>query len=564
MTTTPTPTDARPMIGGHILAEALLANGVDTAFCVPGESYLPVLDGLYERRDRIALHVCRQEGGAAFMAEAYGKFTGRPGIALVTRGPGACNASIGVHSAAQDSSPMILLIGQVGSDCADREAFQEIDVRAVFGPIAKWAAQIDRADRIGEYIGRAFQTACSGRPGPVVLGLPEDVLFGQAMAREIRPAVNVQASPSEHDIARLTQLLAAARRPLVIVGGGGWNEQACRDLRDFVERNRLPIACAFRFQDLVDNRHPNYAGDVGLGINPRLAARIREADVLLVIGARLGEATTSGYTLLDIPVPRQRLVHVHAGNDELGKVYQAELPINAGMPEIAQALRGVSVAHDAWRGAAVEAHREYELHATPPEIGGPLQMAAVVRHLQDRLPADAIITNGAGNYAIWMNRYFRYRQFNTQLAPTSGAMGYGVPAAIAAKIVHRDRVVVSWNGDGCFMMNGQELATAMRYGLAIVFVVVNNGMFGTIRMHQEMHYPGRVHGTGLDNPDFCALARAYGAHGERVVDSSEFPAAFERALAAGRPALLELMLDPEAITPTQTIAGLRAATQGRT
>lgn len=561
MTTIPSADE--PMIGGHILADALVANGVDTAFCVPGESYLPVLDGLYERRDKIALHVCRQEGGAAFMAEAYGKLTGRPGVALVTRGPGACNASIGVHSAMQDSSPMILLVGQVGSDCADREAFQEIDIRAVFAPIAKWAAQIDRTDRIGEYIGRAFQTAQSGRPGPVVLGLPEDVLFGRAVARDIRPAANVQASPSDRDIARLVRILGAARRPLVIVGGGGWNDQACRDLRDFVECNRLPVACAFRFQDLFDNRHPNYAGDVGLGINPKLAARIREADVLLVIGARLGEATTSGYTLLDVPAPRQRLIHVHAGNDELGKVYQAELPINAGMPEFAQALRGVSLAHVAWRDTCEQAHRDYQAHATPPEIGGTLQMSAVVRHLQDRLPADAIVTNGAGNYAIWMNRYFRYRQFRTQLAPTSGSMGYGVPAAIAAKIVHPDRVVVSWNGDGCFMMNGQELATAMRYGLAIVFVVVNNGMFGTIRMHQEMHYPGRVHGTGLDNPDFCALARAYGAHGERVSHSAEFPAALERALAAGGPALIELVLDPEAITPTQTIAGLRAAAQGR-
>ncbi len=558
------PSIAEPTIGGHILADALVANGVDTVFCVPGESYLPVLDGLYEHRDKIALHVCRQEGGAAFMAEAYGKLTGRPGVALVTRGPGACNASIGVHSAMQDSSPMILLVGQVGSDCADREAFQEIDIRAVFAPIAKWAAQIDRADRIGEYIGRAFQTAQSGRPGPVVLGLPEDVLFGRAFARDIRPAANVQASPSDRDIARLVRVLGAAQRPLVIVGGGGWNDQACRDLRDFAERNRLPVACAFRFQDLFDNRHPNYAGDVGLGINPKLAARIREADVLLVIGARLGEATTSGYTLLDVPAPRQRLIHVHAANDELGKVYQAELPINAGMPEFAQALRGVSLAHGAWSDTCEQAHRDYQAHATPPEIGGTLQMSAVVRHLQDRLPADAIVANGAGNYAIWMNRYFRYRQFHTQLAPTSGSMGYGVPAAIAAKIVHPDRVVVSWNGDGCFMMNGQELATAMRYGLAIVFVVVNNGMFGTIRMHQEMHYPGRVHGTGLDNPDFCALARAYGAHGERVLHSAEFPSAFERALEAGRPALIELVLDPEAITPTQTIAGLRAAAQGHT
>ncbi len=546
-------------IGGHVLADALVANGVDTAFCVPGESYLPLLDGLFEHRDKVALHVCRHEGGAAFMAEAYGKLTGRPGICLVTRGPGACNASIGVHAAAQDSSPMILLVGQVGSDCADREGFQEIDVRAVFGPIAKWAAQIDRADRIGEYVSRAFHVAQSGRPGPVVLGLPEDVLFGRTAARPALPAVPVQASPSAHDMARLGALLEEARRPLVIVGGGGWNAQACQDLREFVERHRLPLACAFRFQDLFDNRHPNYAGDIGLGVNAKLARRIKEADVLLVVGARLGEATTSGYTLLDIPVPTQSLIHVHAGNDELGKVYRAELPINAGMPQFARALREVTLSSTAWHGTCEEAHREYLVHATAPEISGPLQMRDVVRHLQERLPADAIVTNGAGNYAIWMNRYFRYRRPHTQLAPTSGAMGYGVPAAIAAKIVHRDRVVVSWNGDGCFMMNGQELATAMRYGLDIVFVVVNNGMFGTIRMHQEMHYPGRVHGTGLDNPDFCALAQAYGAHGERVLHGDEFPAAFERALAAGRPALIELVVDPEAITPTQTISALRAA-----
>jgi len=546
-------------LGGHILADALVANGVDTAFCVPGESYLPLLDGLYEHREKVALYICRQEGGAAFMADAYGKLTGRPGICLVTRGPGACNASIGVHNAAQDSSPMILLVGQVGADCADREAFQEIDIRRVFGPIAKWAAQIDSIDRIGEYISRAFYVAQSGRPGPVVLGLPENVLFGRAVAAGINPAMVVQASPSGQDIARLKEILESAHRPMVILGGSGWNVQSCSHIRAFVENNRLPVACAFRFQDLFDNRHPNYAGDVGLGINPLLAKRIKEADVLLVIGARLGEATTSGYTLLDVPAPKQRLIHVHAGNDELGKVYQAELPINAGMPQFARALADVRVRSDAWAGACQEARGEYLSHTTLPRISGSLQMSEVVRYVQERLPEDAIVTNGAGNYAIWMNRYFKYRRFHTQLAPTSGAMGYGVPASIAAKIVHRDRVVLSWNGDGCFMMNGQELATAVRYGLNIVFVIVNNGMFGTIRMHQEMHYPGRVHGTGLENPDFLALALAYGAHGERVTHSEEFPAAFERALAAGKPAVIELVVDPEAITPTQTISGLRAA-----
>lgn len=548
-----------PRLGGHILVDALVANGVETAFCVPGESYLPVLDGLYEHREKIALYVCRQEGGAAFMADAYGKLTGRPGVCLVTRGPGACNASIGVHNAMQDSSPMILLVGQVGADCADREAFQEIDIRRVFGPIAKWAAQIDSADRIGEYISRAIYTAQSGRPGPVVLGLPENVLFGHAAPKVINPAMAVQASPSGEDISRLKAILESANRPMVILGGSGWTAKACSDIQAFIESNHLPVTCAFRFQDLFDNRHPNYAGDVGLGINPMLAKRIKEADVLLVIGARLGEATTSGYTLLDIPVPKQRLIHVHAGNDELGKVYQAELPINSGMPQIAKALAGLKVRSEGWAHTCAEANRQYLTHATAPTISGSLQMNEVVRYVQERLPEDAIVANGAGNYAIWMNRYFKYRRFNTQLAPTSGSMGYGVPASIAAKIVHRERVVVSWNGDGCFMMNGQELATAVRYGLNIVFVIVNNGMFGTIRMHQEMHYPGRVHGTGLENPDFCALAEAYGAHGERVTRSEDFPAAFERALVAGRPAVIELVVDPEAITPTQTISSLRAA-----
>lgn len=544
--------------GGHILAAALAANGVDTVFCVPGESYLPLLDGLYDLRDRIALHVCRQEGGAAFMADAYGKLTGRPGVCLVTRGPGACNASIAVHNAAQDSVPMILLVGQVGDDCVDREAFQEIDYRGMFGGIAKWVAQIDRADRIPEYINRAFATACSGRPGPVVLALPENVLFGSASVADALPAKSVQASPVPADIERLRELLARAQRPMVILGGGGWNATAIANIRRFIENNRLPVACAFRFQDLFDNRHPNYAGDVGLGINPALAARIRNADTLLVIGARMGEATTSGFTLLDIPVPRQQLIHVHAGADELGKIYHATLPINAGMPQIADALAQLVVASDAWVGTAAAAHGEYERHATLPQVPGLLQMGEVMRYLQAALPENVIVTNGAGNYATWMHRYFRYPGFRSQLAPTSGCMGYGVPAAIAAKIVHRDRFVLSWNGDGCFMMNGQELATAMHYGLNIVFIVVNNGMYGTIRMHQETHFPGRVHGTDLHNPDFAALARAYGAHGERVEHTEEFGPAFERARNAGTPALIELMLDPEVLTPTQTIAGLRA------
>jgi acetolactate synthase-1/2/3 large subunit len=393
----------------------------------------------------------------------------------------------------------------------------------------------------------------------VVLALPENVLFGSAVVADALPAHVVQPSPSLADIERIRDALAASKRPMVILGGRGWTEQAVADVRSFAENNRLPVACAFRLQDLFDNRHSNYAGDFGLGINPKLAERIRNADTLLVIGARLGEATTSGFTLIDIPVPKQRLIHVHAGIDELGKIYRADIPVNAGMPQIAAALAGMRVPSDAWAGSAEQARKEFEIHAAPPEIQGPLQMGEVIRHLQKRLPPDAIITNGAGNYTIWMHRYFRYPGFHTQLAPTSGCMGYGVPSSVAAKIVHRDRIVVSWNGDGCFMMNGQELATAVRYGLNIVFVVVNNSMYGTIRMHQESHYPGRVYGTGLENPDFVALARAYGAHGERVEKTADFADAFERALAAGKPALIELVLDPEVLTPTQTITGLRKA-----
>jgi acetolactate synthase I/II/III large subunit len=546
-----------PRLGGHILADALAQQGVDTVFCVPGESYLPLLDGLYNHRDRIGLYVCRQEGGAAFMADAYGKLTGRPGVCLVTRGPGACNASIAVHNAAQDSAPMVLLVGQVGDDCVDREAFQEIDYRQMLGPVAKWVAQIDRIDRIPEYISRAFHVAVSGRPGPVVLALPENILFGSAVVPDALPAHNVQPAPSAQDMQQLVQALAQAQRPLVVVGGRGWTEQAVADLHTFASANQLPVACAFRYQDLFDHQHPCYAGDVGLGINPLLAQRIREADTLLVLGARMGEATTSGFTLLDIPVPRQRLLHVHAGIDELGKIYRAHVAVNASMPHALAALASVRLPSSAWAGQAAQAHAEYTSHATPPTITGPLQMGEVVAQLQQRLPANAIITNGAGNYTIWMHRYFRYRAFHTQLAPTSGCMGYGVPAAVAAQIVHRDRVVLSWNGDGCFLMNGQELATAVRYGLPIVFVVVNNGMYGTIRMHQEKHYPQRVYGTDLHNPDFVALAQAYGAHAERVVHTAEFAPALERALTAGKPALLELVLDPEVITPTQTLSGLR-------
>jgi acetolactate synthase-1/2/3 large subunit len=554
-----TPLMPSPRTGGQILVANLLAQGADLAFCVPGESYLPVLDALYDARDQLRLIVCRQEGGAAYMAEAYGKLTGRPGIALVTRGPGASNAAVGIHTAAQDSSPMIVFVGQVGSDFADREAFQEIDYRRMYGSSVKWVAQIERADRIPEYVARAFRVAQSGRPGPVVLALPEDMLVTSA---SVDDAARVEATvlhPAPDAIAALRERLERARRPLVLVGGSGWNERTCADLARFVAANDLPIACAFRNQDLIDNRDEHYAGEVGIGPNPKLATRVRDADVLLVIGERLGESVTSGYTLLSVPNPAQALIHLHPGADELGKVYQPTLAIAASLPAACAALADMPpIAAPAWAGSAAAAHAEYLAWQSPRPMPGELDLWQVVGFLRDRLPEDAILVNGAGNFATWLHRLYRYPRYRTQLAPYSGSMGYGVPAAIAAKAVHPERIVVSWNGDGCFLMNGQELATAVQYGLNVIFVVIDNGMYGTIRMHQEQHYPARVYGTDLVNPDFAALARAYGAHGESVNRTAEFAPAFERALAHDGPSLLHLRIDPQAITMNATIAELRA------
>jgi acetolactate synthase-1/2/3 large subunit len=546
--------------GGQILVDNLICQGVDLAFCVPGESYLPVLDALYDARERLRLVVCRQEGGAAYMAEAYGKLTGRPGIVFVTRGPGASNAAIGIHTARQDSTPLIAFIGQVGGDFADREAFQEIDYRRMYGGIAKWAAQIDRAERIPEYVARAFRVALSGRPGPVVLALPEDMLGASAQATDAARVEPVRVAPAPGQIAALSALLSAARRPLVIAGGSGWTAEACGNLLRFAVANALPVACAFRSQDVFDNAHTHYAGDVGIGINPRLAARVRDADVLLVVGERLGEMVTGGYTLLAAPQPTQSLIHAHPGGEELGRVYQPTLAIEASIPEFTAALAAMTpVSGPAWRDSAERAHAEYVAWQTPRPMPGPLDLWQVVATLRERLPEDAILTSGAGNYTAWLHRLFRYRRYRSQVAPYSGAMGYGVPSAVAAKLVHPGRTVVSWNGDGCFLMNGQELSTAVQYGLAIVFVILDNGMYGTIRMHQERHYPGRVYGTDLSNPDFAALARAYGATGETVVRTGEFAAALDRALASGRPALLHLRVDPQAVTMNATIDEIRAA-----
>ena len=544
--------------GGQILVQSLLTQGTDHVFCVPGESHLAVLDGLYDARDRIRLIVCRHESGASNMADAYGKLTGRPGVALVTRGPGATNASIGVHTASQDSTPLILLVGQVPRAFADREAFQEIDYRRMFGHVAKWVAQIDDPSRVPEYVSHAFHAATSGRAGPVVLALPEDMLTERAEAKGAPRYQRIAAAPAPEQMARLVALLAGARSPIAILGGSDWTAEACADVRRFAEAWQLPVACAWRFQDLFDNDHAQYAGDVGIGINPKLARRVREADLALVFGPRLGEMTTSGYTLFEVPVPRQTLVHVHPGAEELGRVYAPDLPINAGMPELAAALAPLRPrSAPGWAAETAAARAEYVAWNAPVRVPGPLQMAEIVGQLRERLPPDAIVTNGAGNFSTWAHRFYRYRRFKSQVAPTSGAMGYGVPAAVAAKALHPDRIVVAFAGDGDFLMTGQELATAVQHELPIVVILVNNGAYGTIRMHQERHYPGRVHGTNLINPDFAAYARSFGASGELVETTEQFAPAFDRALAAGRPALLELRLSEEVITPSTTLSAIR-------
>ena len=547
--------------GGQILADALLTHGVDTIFCVPGESYIATLDALFDVRDRIRVVTCRQEGGAAYMAEAYGKLTGRPGICFVTRGPGATNASVGIHTARQDSSPMIVFVGQVARGMAEREAFQEIDFRRMMGELTKWTAQIDDPARVPEYVNRAFRTATSGRAGPVVLALPEDMQTDRAEVEDGAAYAEVQASPSPGDMARLRDMLARAERPIVLAGGSGWTERACGDLRIFAEANDLPVAVGFRRQDLLDNRHPGYAGVVGLGANPSLTAAVRESDLLLVAGAQLGEVVTQGYSLLALPKPRQRLIHAHPGIDEIGKVYQPDLGINAGMGEFAAALAALEpVADPPWAAHRAALRDAYEAFLEPTEMPGALNLAQIVRHLEDALPHDAIVANGAGNFSQWLHRFHRYRGYGTQLSPQSGSMGYGVPAGVAAALLHPGREVVAWCGDGDFLMNGQEVATAAAQGLRnLTLLVVNNGTYGTIRMHQERHYPGRVIATDLANPDFAMLARAYGLHGETVIRTGDFGDAFERGRAAEAPALLELQIDPDAILPTATISGIRAA-----
>ncbi|MGF1593787.1 MAG: thiamine pyrophosphate-binding protein [Kiloniellaceae bacterium] len=549
--------------GGRILVDQLVAEGVDRIFGVPGESYLAVLDALHDTPE-ITYHLCRQEGGAAMMADAYGKLTGRPGICFVTRGPGATSASAGVHVAFQDSTPMILFIGQVGRGMTEREAFQEIDYRRMYGQMAKWVAEIDDARRIPEMVSHAFHTATSGRPGPVVLALPEDMLSTPVPAPLLARPYHASAGYPDPDLmADLWRRLERARRPLVIVGGGGWSAEAKADLEAFAAAARLPVAASFRCQDYFDNEHPCYAGHVGIGIDPKLAARVRETDLLILLGSRFGEMTSSGYSLMKIPNPDQPLVHIYPDPEELGRVYRPDLAIQAGSAAFARAARaladgGALPDSAAWSDWTAAAHADYLAYNLPTEIPGRLQLGRMVAWLAETLPPEAILTNGAGNYTGWVHRFYRFRSFRSSLCPTSGSMGYGLPAAVAAKAVHPDRPVVCFAGDGCFMMHGQELATAVQDGLAIIVIVVNNASLGTIRMHQENHYPGRVSATDLVNPDFAALARAYGAHGEVVEDDADFAAAFERARSAGKPALIELRLDAEAITPSATLSGLRA------
>jgi acetolactate synthase-1/2/3 large subunit len=539
--------------GGKLLVDQLVVHGADTIFSVPGESFLALLDGLYE--SPIRLITCRHEAGAANMADAYGKLTGRPGIAVVTRGPGATHASVGVHTAFQDSTPLILLVGQVASDQEEREAFQEIDYRRMFGPMAKWVAQIDRADRIPEYVTRAFTTACAGRPGPVVLALPEDMLASDTDAPDAEPFHVVQPHPGNQQIEELRGLLTGAQRPFVLVGGAGWTPRTSKEMQTFLEANALPAGAAFRRQDSIDNDSPSYVGDVGIGINPKLAARVREADVLLVVGPRLGEMTTSGYTLIG----SQTLVHVHPGAEELGRVYRPTLPILSGMEQFAGAVRDLRV-DASWREWSAAARADYEAWQHHDPMPGTLDLGDCIAHLRERIP-DAIVTNGAGNFSAWVHRFWRWRDYPSQLAPTSGAMGYGVPAAVAAKLVAPERTVICFAGDGDFLMSGQELATAAQYELPIIVLVVNNGMYGTIRMHQERHYPGRVVGTDLVNPDFAAYARAFGAHGATVTETGQFADALEAALGAGTSALIELRTDPEAIHPRTTLTKLREDAQ---
>ncbi|WP_413719069.1 thiamine pyrophosphate-binding protein [Silicimonas sp. MF1-12-2] len=543
--------------GGHLLVECLRALGAKKGFGVPGESYLAVLDGLYDTKGELDLVLCRNEGGAAFMAAAYGKLTGQPGLCFVTRGPGATNASIGVHTAMQDSSPMILFVGQIDTATREREAFQEVDYRAFFGPIAKWATEIDHVDRIPEILSRAWTTAISGRPGPVVVALPEDMLASMPSVPALSRAVTVTPpAASAETLLDVRNALAAARRPVILMGGGGWTAEGSATLKSFAEASDIPVIVAFRYLDRYDNHSPTYAGDAGVGMLPAIRETLTRSDLILALGVRFGEMTTGAYTLFDLPDMAQTLIHVHGSDRELGKIYQPDIAVHASADGFARALAAQPVKGDwaEWRKTAREG---YEATFDLPEQPGPVDMSKVIAYLREHLPEDAILTNGAGNFAIWPNKYFRFGPGQRLLAPQSGAMGYGLPAAIAAKVAHPERPVVCIAGDGDFQMNAVELGTAMQIGATPVVLILNNGTYGTIRMHQERHFPERVSGTDLVNPDFAALASAYGFHGERVERTEDFAAAFERAMASPTGAVLDLVIAIEALTPRQTLSQIR-------
>lgn len=546
--------------GGQILVDQLRIQGAEIAFGVPGESYLAVLDAMHDHANSFRYVVCRQEGGAAMMAEAYAKLTGKVGICMVTRGPGATNASAGVHVAFQDSTPMILLIGQVGRGMIEREAFQEIDYRRMFGQMAKWVAQIDEAARIPEYINRAYSVAQSGRKGPVVLALPEDMLTEIAEAEDGLAVQPAEAYPAPAAMAKLKTMLEAASKPLLVLGGGGWSNAVREKVQAFAEKAGLPVTATFRRQDYFDNDHPNYVGELGIGPNPKLAARVAESDLLIVLGTRLGEMATGGYELIHLPRPKQAMVHILASPEELNRVYQPALPILASSKAFAEALPSLGNIDGArWRGWLEAARADYEAWQQPVVSPGDVQMSEIVRWLTANTPPGTTYTNGAGNYATWLHRFHRYRRHGDQLAPTSGSMGYGLPAAVAAKITEPERLVVCFAGDGCLQMTMQEFGTAVQHGANIIVVAVNNGIYGTIRMHQEREYPARVSGTMMVNPDFAMLARAYGGHGETVNTTAEFAPAFERAVKSGKPAIIEIKLDPEALTPRASLSQIREA-----
>ncbi|WP_353153101.1 thiamine pyrophosphate-binding protein [Pollutimonas bauzanensis] len=547
-----------PRMGGHILVDQLIAQGVKHVFCVPGESYLAVLDGLHDAA--IQVTVCRQEGGAAMMADAHGKLTGEPGICMVTRGPGASNALAGVHIAMQDSTPMILFVGQIERGMREREAFQEMDYRAVFGTQAKWVTEIDQVDRIPEIISRAFHVATSGRPGPVVIALPEDMLVEYTEAADAPHYDVIDSAPTAAQLDTLAQQLANAKRPIAILGGTRWNQAAVDQFAEFATRYQLPVAVQFRRQMLFSVDHPSFIGDVGLGGNPELMAYIKDADLILLVGGRMSEIASQSYTLLDIPVPSQTLVHVYPDAGELNRVYRADLAINVSPASFAQAVATLQPSQPAAWSADLDRIRASYLAWTDPQTithPGTLQMGQVMSYLRSALPDDAIMCNGAGNYATWLHRFHRFTRYGTQLAPTSGSMGYGLPAAVGAKRIDPSKTVICFAGDGCFMMHGQEFATAVQYQLPIIVILIDNGMYGTIRMHQELHYPARLSATALQNPDFAAYALAFGGHGERVETTEQFAPAFERAIASQKPAILHCLIDPETISPSTTLEKIR-------